>query len=88
MYRIVDSGNVAVVLYRSGGISRTSGDPRIDPVGRFYRENVGHYVVKSSTIDHAPGVHGSDRFEDYRLEAVDIQIEGDIRVGRGIRYTV
>ena len=88
LFRIVDSGNVAVVLYRSGGISRTSGDPRIDPVGRFYRENVGHYVVvKGYTRDRRYVIVHDSMPRDWGANAFR-QNDGVSMIGRNRFYPV
>ena len=88
LFRIVDSGNVAVVLYRSGGISRTSGDPRIDPVGRFYHENVGHYVVvKGYTRDRRYFIVHDSMPRDWGANAFR-QNDGVSMIGRNRFYPV
>lgn len=52
VFRIVDQGNIAVVLYHSGAVSWTAGAPEENLVGRYYNDSVGHYVVvKGYTTD-------------------------------------
>ena len=50
--KIVDRGNIAIIVYNTARISRTSGDPRINMTGRYYDDDTGHYsIVKGYTLD-------------------------------------
>ncbi|MDR3146993.1 MAG: LysM peptidoglycan-binding domain-containing protein [Treponema sp.] len=42
---VVDSGSVAIVLFRTDGIRYSSQDPASNLFGRYYTDSVGHYIV-------------------------------------------
>lgn len=45
IFSIIDNGNIAIVLFYTGGISEVKGDPTVDFFGKYYPDAVGHYVV-------------------------------------------
>ncbi|MBN1696467.1 MAG: LysM peptidoglycan-binding domain-containing protein [Spirochaetales bacterium] len=52
IFRIIDRGNIVIILFNTGKISRTKGDRTTNIVGRYYEDRVGHYViVKGYTLD-------------------------------------
>ncbi len=42
---IIDHGNIAIILYYSGGIRWAKGHPENDLFGRYYNDSVGHYII-------------------------------------------
>jgi hypothetical protein len=42
---VIDSGSVAIVLFRTDGIKYSSQDPASNLFGRYYTDSVGHYIV-------------------------------------------
>jgi hypothetical protein len=53
IFNLIDRGNIAIVLYKCGAIPLAS-RPEIDLVGRYYVDNVGHYIViKGYSTDKA-----------------------------------
>jgi hypothetical protein len=49
---ILDRGHLALVLIRSGGIAKVAGDPSSNLVGRYYDDDLGHYIlVKGYSLD-------------------------------------
>lgn len=51
-FDIVDRGNIAITLINTAKISRTKSNPAWDLFGRYYTDDVGHYViVKGYTVD-------------------------------------
>jgi hypothetical protein len=49
---ILEGRHLGLVLIQSGGIQRAMGDPRENPFGRYYDDNIGHYVlVKGYSLD-------------------------------------
>jgi PKD repeat protein len=52
MCRIIDRGNLAIVVFYTGKISKTKGNKSDNMVGRYYEDETGHYViVKGYTLD-------------------------------------
>jgi PKD repeat protein len=52
VFQAVDRGEIAIVLFHTGRISRAKGRPELNYVGRYYSDSVGHYViVKGYTED-------------------------------------
>jgi PKD repeat protein len=50
--RIIDQGQIAVLLYNTSTVRRASGDPTQNLFGAYYKDNVGHYVmVKGYSLD-------------------------------------
>lgn len=45
IFEIIDNGNLAIVLFHTGGISEVKGDPANNFFGKYYPDAVGHYVV-------------------------------------------
>jgi LysM repeat protein len=45
IFSIIDNGNIAIVLFHTGGISAVKGDPAENFFGKYYPDAVGHYVV-------------------------------------------
>jgi hypothetical protein len=49
---LLDRGHIAFVLIQSGGIEKVDGDPSTNLVGRYYGDDLGHYVlVKGYSLD-------------------------------------
>jgi hypothetical protein len=49
---ILDHGHLALALIQSGGIGKVSGDPVRNLVGRYYDDDLGHYIlVKGYSLD-------------------------------------
>jgi LysM repeat protein len=42
---VIDSGSVAIVVFRTDGIRISRSDPAGDLFGRYYNDSVGHYIV-------------------------------------------
>ncbi|MDR2588807.1 MAG: PKD domain-containing protein, partial [Spirochaetales bacterium] len=42
---IIDSGNVAIILFHTQGISQSPSNPEKNLFGRYYNDSVGHYVI-------------------------------------------
>ncbi|MDR2434230.1 MAG: C39 family peptidase [Treponema sp.] len=42
---VIDTGGIAVVLFRTEGVGTTDGDPAEDLFGKYYDDSVGHYIV-------------------------------------------
>ena len=42
---LLDRGHIALVLIQSGGIEMVNGDPTTNLVGRYYTDDLGHYVL-------------------------------------------
>jgi len=52
LVNILDRGHLALVLIQSGGIGKVSGDPSTNLVGRYYDDDLGHYIlVKGYSLD-------------------------------------
>jgi PKD repeat protein len=41
----IDSGNIAIVLFRTDGVKTSRSDPASDLFGKYYNDTVGHYIV-------------------------------------------
>lgn len=88
LFRIVDAGNVAVVLYRSGAVVPVSGDPRGNSFGRFYNDDVGHYVVvKGYTRDRRYFIVYDPMPHDWGANSFR-QADGVSMIGRNRFYPV
>lgn len=49
---LLDRGHIALVLIQSGGIEKVAGDPSTNIVGRYYDDDLGHYVlIKGYSLD-------------------------------------
>jgi hypothetical protein len=49
---VLDRGHIALVLIQSGGIEKVDGDPSTNLLGRYYSDDLGHYVlVKGYSLD-------------------------------------
>ncbi|MDR0496063.1 MAG: LysM peptidoglycan-binding domain-containing protein [Treponema sp.] len=49
---IIDSGSIAIILYRIEGVGRTKSNPDSDLFGKYYSDYGGHYVViKGYSLD-------------------------------------
>jgi hypothetical protein len=42
---VIDSGSIAIILFRIEGVRSTRADPGADLFGRYYNDTGGHYVV-------------------------------------------
>lgn len=42
---LIDAGNIAVVLFRTDGVTTSRSDPASDLFGKYYNDTVGHYIV-------------------------------------------
>jgi LysM repeat protein len=42
---VIDSGNIAVILFHTQGISTASSNPEKSLFGKYYNDSVGHYIV-------------------------------------------
>jgi len=42
---VIDSGGIAIILFHTGGVSTSKGNPATDLFGKYYNDSVGHYVV-------------------------------------------
>jgi hypothetical protein len=52
LVNILDHGHLALVLIQSGRIGKVSGDPSRNLVGRYYDDDLGHYIlVKGYSLD-------------------------------------
>ena len=52
LVRVLDHGHLALVLIQSGGIAKAAGDPATNLVGRYYDDDLGHYIlVKGYSLD-------------------------------------
>ena len=50
--KIIDQGQIAILLYNTSSVRRASGDPTQNLFGAYYKDNVGHYVlVKGYSLD-------------------------------------
>jgi LysM repeat protein len=45
IFDIIDRGNIAIILYNSGGPNYVKGRPGEDLFGRYYYDSVGHYII-------------------------------------------
>ncbi len=45
IFDIIDRGNIAIILYNSGGPKYVKGRPSENFIGRYYYDSVGHYIV-------------------------------------------
>jgi len=49
---VIDEGNIAIILFHTGGIKMTRTDPGSDLFGKYYNDSVGHYsVVKGYSLN-------------------------------------
>jgi hypothetical protein len=52
LVNVLDQGHLALVLIQSGGIAKVAGDPAANLVGRYYDDDLGHYIlVKGYSLD-------------------------------------
>ncbi|MDR1893228.1 MAG: LysM peptidoglycan-binding domain-containing protein [Spirochaetales bacterium] len=42
---VIDEGKVAIILFHTGGLDRIRSNDYNDPFGRYYNDDVGHYIV-------------------------------------------
>jgi hypothetical protein len=50
--RLIDQGQIAILLYNTSSVRRASGDPTKNLFGAYYKDDVGHYVlVKGYSLD-------------------------------------
>jgi LysM repeat protein len=42
---VIDSGSIAIVLFRTDGVKTSRSDPAQDLFGKYYNDTVGHYIV-------------------------------------------
>ena len=45
LFDIIDNGNIAIILYKSGAVRRATGNLLQNLFGRYYQDSVGHYVI-------------------------------------------
>ncbi|MDR0312872.1 MAG: C39 family peptidase, partial [Treponema sp.] len=51
MKNVIDSGSIAIILFHTGGV-RLARNASTDLVGKYYNDQVGHYVVvKGYSLD-------------------------------------
>jgi hypothetical protein len=49
---VIDSGGIAIVVFKTSGVTSTRKDPGTDLFGKYYVDNVGHIiVVKGYSLD-------------------------------------
>ena len=52
MFDVIDSGDIAIILFHTDGVRTSRGNPAVDLFGKYYNESVGHYVVvKGYSLD-------------------------------------
>jgi LysM repeat protein len=52
LFQLIDAGRIAIVLYSSGAVRPAGGDPAKDLFGRYYADDVGHYIIiKGYSVD-------------------------------------
>jgi len=75
LYRIVDRGNIAIIVFKTNLITKVRGDKKENLVGRYYDDATGHYcIVKGYTLDKkyfiiydpipSDWVENSERYKD------------------------
>jgi hypothetical protein len=42
---VIDSGSIAIVVFRTDGVKTSRSDPGTDLFGKYYNDSVGHYIV-------------------------------------------
>jgi PKD repeat protein len=42
---VIDSGSIAIILFRTDGVKTSSADPGTDSFGKYYNDSVGHYII-------------------------------------------
>ncbi|MDR0389331.1 MAG: LysM peptidoglycan-binding domain-containing protein [Spirochaetaceae bacterium] len=42
---VIDSGNIAIILFHTDGVRTSRADPAADLFGKYYNDSVGHYIV-------------------------------------------
>jgi LysM repeat protein len=42
---VIDSGSIAVIVFRTDGVNTSPSDPGTDLFGKYYNDTVGHYIV-------------------------------------------
>jgi PKD repeat protein/LysM repeat protein len=45
VFDVIDRGNIAILLFHTGGLRRSRANPTADLFGGYYTESVGHYVI-------------------------------------------
>lgn len=45
IFDIIDNDHIAIILYSSGAVSWTKGNPAVNLFGRYYNDSVGHYII-------------------------------------------
>jgi hypothetical protein len=49
---VIDAGGIAIIVFRTDGVKSTRKDPGADLFGKYYIDNVGHFiVVKGYSLD-------------------------------------
>ncbi|MCL1817748.1 MAG: DUF1957 domain-containing protein [Spirochaetaceae bacterium] len=42
---MIDSGNIAIILFHTGGLSQSQINPEKSLFGKYYNDDVGHYII-------------------------------------------
>jgi hypothetical protein len=42
---VIDSGSIAIIVFRTDGVKTSRSDPGADLFGKYYNDSVGHYIV-------------------------------------------
>ncbi|MDR1637480.1 MAG: PKD domain-containing protein [Treponema sp.] len=42
---VIDSGAIAIIVFRTDGVNTSPSDPGADLFGKYYNDSVGHYIV-------------------------------------------
>jgi LysM repeat protein len=42
---VIDSGSIAIIVFRTDGVKTSPSDPGTDLFGKYYNDSVGHYIV-------------------------------------------
>ncbi|MDR3192210.1 MAG: PKD domain-containing protein [Treponema sp.] len=42
---VIDSGSIAIIVFRTDGVNTSPSDPGRDLFGKYYNDSVGHYIV-------------------------------------------
>jgi PKD repeat protein len=88
IFRVIDNGNIVIVLVHSGNITKTSGNKQKVLFDRYYDDSVGHYIIVKGyslnkeyfvTYDPIPG--------DWWLNSVRYS-DGVSMIGKNRYYSV
>jgi PKD repeat protein len=42
---VIDAGNIGIILFHTGGISQSQANPEKSLFGKYYNDEVGHYII-------------------------------------------